>query len=226
MQPVKFQNRTDAGEKLAERLLLLKQTQLKERDSQKIIIVGIPRGGVIIADIIASKLGVKLDIVVSRKISAPDNSELAIGAVMPNGSYFLNQEIVDTRNISLDYTQAQASAQAKEIERRLTSYRGTNEYDNEFDGKTVVLVDDGIATGATMLASARWIKNEEHCEQLVIAVPVAPGEILSRLKQVADEVIVLYTPEPFIAVGRFYEDFNQVSDNEVKVIMKKYGHKV
>ena len=123
-------------------------------------------------------------------------------------------------------TQAQASAQAKEIERRLASYRGTKEYDNEFDGKTVVLVDDGIATGATMLASARWIKNEEHCEQLVIAVPVAPGEILSRLKQVADEVIVLYTPEPFIAVGRFYEDFNQVSDNEVKVIMKKYGYKV
>jgi len=226
MQPVKFQNRTDAGEKLAEKLLLLKQTQLRERDSQKIIIVGIPRGGVIIADIIASKLGAKLDIVVSRKISAPDNSELAIGAVMPNGSYFLNQEIVDTRNISPDYTQAQASAQAKEIERRLTSYRGTKEYDNEFDGKTVVLVDDGIATGATMLASARWIKNEEHCEQLVIAVPVAPGEILSRLKQVADEVIVLYTPEPFIAVGRFYEDFNQVSDNEVKVIMKKYGYKV
>ena len=226
MQPVKFQNRADAGEKLAERLLLLKQTQLRERDSQKIIIVGIPRGGVIIADIIASKLGAKLDIVVSRKISAPDNSELAIGAVMPNGSYFLNQEIVDTRNISLAYTQAQASAQAKEIERRLTSYRGTKEYDNEFDGKTVVLVDDGIATGATMLASARWIKNEEHCEQLVIAVPVAPGEILSRLKQVADEVIVLYTPEPFIAVGRFYEDFNQVSDNEVKVIMKKYGYKV
>lgn len=224
MQPVKFQNRADAGEKLAERLLLLKQTQLKERDSQKIIIVGIPRGGVIIADIIASKLGVKLDIVVSRKISAPDNSELAIGAVMPNGSYFLNQEIVDTRNISLDYTQTQASAQAKEIERRLMSYRNTKEYDNEFDGKTVVLVDDGIATGATMLASARWIKNEEHCEQLVIAVPVAPGEILSRLKQVADEVIVLYTPEPFIAVGRFYEDFNQVSDNEVKVIMKKYGY--
>lgn len=226
MQPVKFQNRTDAGEKLAERLLLLKQTQLRERDSQKIIIVGIPRGGVIIADIIASKLGAKLDIVVSRKISAPDNSELAIGVVMPNGSYFLNQEIVDTRNISHDYTEAQASAQAKEIERRLTSYRGTKEYDNEFDGKTVVLVDDGIATGATMLASARWIKNEEHCEQLVIAVPVAPGEILSRLKQVADEVIVLYTPEPFIAVGRFYEEFNQVSDNEVKVIMKKYGYKV
>ncbi len=226
MQPVIFQNRIDAGEKLAERLLWLKQNQLKDRDPQNIVIVGIPRGGVIIADIIASKLGAKLDIVVSRKIGAPDNSELAIGAVMPNGSYFLNQEIVDMRNIPLDYIQAQASAQAKEIDRRLTSYRGTKEYDNEFDGKTVVLVDDGIATGATMLASARWIKNEQHCKQLVIAVPVAPGEILSQLKQVADEVIVLYTPEPFIAIGRFYEDFDQVSDNQVKEIMKKYGYNV
>ena len=97
---------------------------------------------------------------------------------MPNGSYFLNQEIVDRRNIPLDYIQEQASAQAKEIERRLTRYRGTKEYDNEFDGKTVVLVDDGIATGATMLASARWIKNEQHCKQLIIAATVAPGEIL------------------------------------------------
>ena len=151
MQPVIFQNRIDAGEKLAERLLWLEQSQLKERDPQNIVIVGIPRGGVIIADIIASKLGAKLDMVVSRKIGAPDNSELAIGAVMPNGSYFLNQEIVDRRNIPLDYIQVQASAQAKEIERRLTSYRGTKEYDNELDGKTVVLVDDGIQLGQRCL---------------------------------------------------------------------------
>ncbi len=226
MEPVIFQNRIDAGEKLAERLLGFKQSQLKETGQQDIVIVAIPRGGVIIGDVIASKLDAKLDIVVSRKIGAPDNSELAIGAVMPDGSYFLNQAIVDMRNIPLDYIELQASAQVKEIDRRLMSYRGTKEYDNEFEGKTVVLVDDGIATGATILASARWIKNEQHCKKLVIAGPVAPREILGDLNQVADEVIVLYTPEPFIAIGRFYEDFAQVSDNEVKEIMKKYGYNV
>jgi len=226
MEPVIFQNRIDAGEILAERLLGLKQSQLKETGQQDIVILAIPRGGVIIGDVIASKLDAKLDIVVSRKIGAPDNSELAIGAVMPDGSYFLNQAIVDMRNIPLDYIDLQASAQAKEIDRRLMSYRGTKEYDNEFEGKTVVLVDDGIATGATILASARWIKNEQHCKKLVIAGPVAPREILGDLNQVADEVIVLYTPEPFIAIGRFYEDFAQVSDNEVKEIMKKYGYNV
>lgn len=226
MEPVIFQNRIDTGEKLAERLLGLKQSQLKETGQQDIVIVAIPRGGVIIGDVIASKLDAKLDIVVSRKIGAPDNSELAIGAVTPDGSYFLNQAIVDMRNIPLDYIELQASAQAKEIDRRLMSYRGTKEYDIEFEGKTVVLVDDGIATGATILASARWIKNEQHCKKLVIAGPVAPREILGDLNQVADEVIVLYTPEPFIAIGRFYEDFAQVSDNEVKEIMKKYGYNV
>jgi putative phosphoribosyl transferase len=226
MEPVIFQNRIDAGEKLAERLLGLKQSQLNETGQQDIVIVAIPRGGVIIGDVIASKLDARLDIVVSRKIGAPDNSELAIGAVMPDGSYFSNQEIVEMRNIPLDYIELQASAQVKEIDRRLMSYRGTKEYDNEFEGKTVVLVDDGIATGATILASARWIKNEQHCKKLVIAGPVAPREILGDLNQVADEVIVLYTPEPFIAIGRFYEDFVQVSDNQVKEIMKKYGYNV
>jgi putative phosphoribosyl transferase len=226
MEPVIFQNRIDAGEKLAERLLGLKQSQLNETGQQDIVIVAIPRGGVIIGDVIASKLDARLDIVVSRKIGAPDNSELAIGAVMPDGSYFSNQEIVEMRNIPLDYIELQASAQVKEIDRRLMSYRGTKEYDNEFEGKTVVLVDDGIATGATILASARWIRNKQHCKKLVIAAPVAPGEILGVLNQVADEVIVLYTPEPFIAIGRFYEDFVQVSDNQVKEIMKKYGYNV
>jgi putative phosphoribosyl transferase len=227
MQSAIFKNRIDAGEKLAKRLSWLKQDQLKEqRRQQSTVILAIPRGGVIIGDIIASELDAKLDVVVSRKIGAPNNPELAIGAVMPDGSYFINQKIVNMLNIPEEYIQMQAHEQVKEIDRRLMSYRGSKEYDNEFEDKIVVLVDDGIATGATMLASAQWIKNKQHCKKLVIAVPVAPHEISNDLNQVADEVIVLYSPLLFEAVGQFYEDFSQVSDNEVKEIMKKYGYKV
>jgi putative phosphoribosyl transferase len=227
MQSAIFKNRIDAGEKLAKRLSWLKQDQLKEeRRQQSTVILAIPRGGVIIGDVIASELDAKLDVVVSRKIGAPNNPELAIGAVMPDGSYFINQKIVNTLNVSQEYIQMQAHKQVKEIDRRLMSYRGSKEYDNEFEDKIVVLVDDGIATGATMLASAQWIKNKQHCKKLVIAVPVAPNEISDDLNQVADEVIVLYSPSLFEAVGQFYQDFSQVSDNEVKEIMKKYGYRV
>jgi putative phosphoribosyl transferase len=229
MQSIIFQDRIDAGKRLAKKLSWLNQDQLKEerdRRQQSIVILAIPRGGVIIGDVIATELDAKLDIIVSRKIGAPDNPELAIGAVMPDGSYFLNQRLVNMLNVPQEYIQIQAHEQIKEIDRRLMAYRGSKEYDNEFERKAVVLVDDGIATGATMTASAKWIKNKQQCKRIVIAVPVAPAEILDDLNQVADEVIVLYTPEPFIAIGRFYQDFAQVSDNEVKEIMRKYGYKV
>src|SRR5215212_885140 len=209
MQPAIFKNRIDAGEKLAKRLSWLKQDRLKEeeRRQQSIVILAIPRGGVIIGDVIASELDAKLDVVVSRKIGAPNNPELAIGAVMPDGSYFINQEIVNMLNIPQEYIQIQAYEQVREIDRRLMSYRGSKGYDNKFEDKIVVLVDDGIATGATMLASAQWIKNKQHCKKLVIAVPVAPRKILDDLNQLADEVIVLYSPLSFEAVGQFYQDF-------------------
>jgi predicted phosphoribosyltransferase len=220
MQSVIFRDRIDAAKKLVERLYWLKD-EIKENKSP-VVIVAIPRGGVMIGDVIASELGVKLDLVVSRKIGAPSNSELAIGAVMPNGSYFLN-EVADMINVSQDYIESQINKEVKEIDRRLIDFRGSRNYDNELEGKLAVLVDDGIATGA-MLASARWIKEKYNCKKLVIAVPVAPREILEDLNNIADKVIVLYTPEPFGAVGRFYQDFNQVSDEEVKEITKKYLH--
>lgn len=220
MQSVLFQNRVDAGHKLAKRLARLKQS------NKRIIIVAIPRGGVVIGDVIASELGAELDIVVSRKIGAPDNPEFAVGALMPDGSYFLNQEHVRMLNISPEYIQMKANAELKEIDRRLISYRGSKEYSNKFEGKTVVLVDDGIATGSTILASAKWLKNNQNCKKLVIAAPVAPEDILDNLKQATEEVIVLDTPEPFIAIGRFYQDFAQVTDEEVKEIMRKHGYSV
>lgn len=218
MQTVLFRDRTDAAKQLAERLYWLKN-EIQENKSS-VVIVAVPRGGVVIGNIIASQLGAKLDLVVSRKIGAPFNPELAIGAVMPDGSYFLN-DVAEMMNVSQDYIESQIEKEVKEIDRRLIEFRGDREYYNELEDKIVVLVDDGIATGATILASAKWIKDKHNCKQLIIAVPLAPGEILEDLKRVAGKVIVLHTPEPFGAVGRFYHDFNQVSDDEVKEMMKK-----
>ena len=226
MQPVKFQSRIDAGQKIAERLIGLKLDLFGESGNQDIVILAVPRGGIIIGDIVASELAAKLDVVVSRKIGAPNNSEFAIGAVMPDGSYFLNKEIIDMLNVSPEYIDIQANAQIKEIDRRLLSYRGSKEYDNEYRDKIIVLVDDGIATGATILASANWLKNKQRCRKLLIAVPVAPRSILKDLNQVADDVIVLYTPEDFMAVGAFYQNFAQIGDDEVMGIMKKHGYNV
>ena len=219
MQTVLFRDRTDAAKQLAERLYWLKN-EIQENKSS-VVIVAVPRGGVVIGNIIASQLGAKLDLVVSRKIGAPFNPELAIGAVMPDGSYFLN-DVAEMMNVSQDYIESQIEKEVKEIDRRLIEFRGDREYYNELEDKIVVLVDDGIATGATILASAKWIKDKHNCKQLIIAVPLAPGEILEDLNRAADKVMVLYTPEPFGAVGRFYHDFNQVSDDEVKEMMKKY----
>ncbi|MGH9926066.1 MAG: phosphoribosyltransferase [Nitrososphaeraceae archaeon] len=225
MQPAKFQSRIDAGRKIAERLFGLKLDLFGESGSQDIIILAVPRGGIIIGDIVASELAARLDVVVSRKVGAPNNPELAIGAVMPDGSYFLNQEIVDMLNVSQEYIDIQASKKITEIDRRLLSYGGSKEYDNEFEDKIIVLVDDGIATDATIIASANWIKNKQRCKKLLIAVPVAPS-ILKNLNQVADDVIVLYTPEDFMAAGAFYQDFAQIGDDEVKEIMKRHGYNI
>ena len=192
---------------------------------QDILIMAVPQGGVIIGDAIASKFGTKLDIVVSRKIGSPENPEFAIGAVMPDGNYFLN-DMIDKFNISHEYVQQEARVQLKEIHRRLITYRGTIHYDKKYAYDTIVLVDDGVATGATLMASAQWIKSSFNCRKLVIAVPVAPPETLVDLRYVAEQVVVPFTPDPFIAIGRFYENFDQVSDTQVKNIMKKYGYHV
>ena len=188
MQSVIFRDRIDAAKKLAERLYWLKDGIQGNRFAASAVIVAIPRGGVVIGDVIASELGVKLDLVVSRKIGAPFNSELAIGAVMPDGSYFLN-DVADMINVSQDYIESQINKEVKEIDRRLIEFRGNREYNNKLEDKIVVLVDDGIATGATILASAKWIKDKHNCKQLIIAVPLAPREILEDLNHVADKVM-------------------------------------
>ena len=223
-----FQDRKDAAEQLAKKLeqwLEKKRTIEEQQNSDSAVILAIPRGGVVIGDILSSILDVKLDIVVSRKVRAPDNPELAIGAVMPDGRYFLNQDIVNMLKVTQTYIHAEVDVQTREIETRLLYFRGSKNYDNELNDKTVFLVDDGIATGSTIFAAAKWIIRNQKCKELVVAVPVAPPRVVDKLKKEAsNKVIVLYSPELFSAVGQFYENFEQVTDDKVREIMERHGY--
>ena len=226
----KFHDRNEAGLLLAERLKVYNRNTFGSEEAKKesFIVMAIPRGGVILGDIIASELNIGMDIIICKKIGAQNNPELAIGAVMADGSYIINDEIVNRINTSPEYISKQVEIQKKEIERRLIEFRGNKEYNNnnnKLKDKVVILVDDGIATGATMLAAVKWLKEKHYCKRLIVAVPVAPLEssILEKLNQTADKVIVIFTPYDFDAVGQFYEHFEQVSDKEVKEIMNKYG---
>ncbi|MDF2736565.1 MAG: putative phosphoribosyl transferase [Nitrososphaeraceae archaeon] len=222
----RFHDRRDAGKYLAEKIkLYIKNNFNSEAKTDFFIVMAIPRGGVIIGDMIASELNMDMDIIISKKIGAENNPELAIGAIMADGSYILNEDIVNRINISDEYIHTQIEIQKKEIERRLIEFKGKKEYHNNLKDKVIILVDDGIATGATILAAVKWIKEKQHCKRLIVAVPVAPAEsnILDKLNQIADKVIVIFTPYDFAAVGQFYEHFDQVSDKEVKEIMNKYN---
>jgi predicted phosphoribosyltransferase len=215
-----FLDRTQAATILAEKLKFLTKKQ------QQLVILAIPRGGVITGDVIASALNAKLDMVVSRKVGAPYNSELAIGAVMHDGTFFPNTDIIEMLRIPKEYIDEQISIQMKEIERRLRRFRGASKgYYYEIEDKTIVLVDDGIATGATIFAAIEWLKGQNP-KELIVAVPVAPRETVDKLRQKVDKVIVLHAPILFQAVGAFYEDFSQVSDDQVLEIMSKYKEQV
>ena len=208
-----FKNREDAAEKLAKKLEGFR--------NENPIILAIPRGGVITGDVIAKALGAKLDIVVSRKIGAPSNPELAIGAVMHDGSFFPNSELIQMLQIPQYYIDEEIQSQLKEIERRLVKFRGSKNYD--LKGRTIILVDDGIATGATIFVAIDWIKKQDP-KRLVVAIPVGPQDTLEKLKQIV-EVVVLESPYSFGAVGEFYDIFDQVEDYTVATIMSSYGYK-
>ena len=210
-----FQDRRDAAKRLAKKLEWLKKDEP--------MILAIPRGGVITGDVIASELGAKLDVIVSKKVGAPSNPELAIGAVMHDGSYYPNEEITRVLNISQKYIDAEIALKMKEIHKRLVIFRGSSEYD--LKDKTIVLVDDGIATGATMFVAINWVKKQKP-KKLIVAIPVGPKDTIDRLKEVADKVEVLHAPLFFNAVGEFYQDFDEVNDYQVQEIMSKYGHKI
>jgi predicted phosphoribosyltransferase len=210
---MKFRDRIDAGNLLAVRLA--------EHGYTPAIVLGIPRGGVILADIVAKKLAANFDIVIPRKLGAPENEELAIGAVMEDGTSYINRYIVSALRIPQNYIESERVRQAAEIRRRAAAYRKPGLSYN-IAGKNVIIVDDGIATGATVIASARWAR-KHHPSTLTVAVPVAPSQSVEVLKQESDSVIVLHMPYDFGSVGQFYEEFGPVSDDQVTQIMRSRG---
>lgn len=211
-----FRDRRDAAIRLAEKLQEGFDTDFSK---QKPIVLAIPRGGVITGDEIATRLGADLDVIISKKIGAPDNPELAVGAVMHDGTFFPNVDIIDTLGIRQSYIDQRISEKMKEIERRLERFRGNKEYNLE--DRIGILVDDGIATGATVFAAINWLKTQ-NLKKLIVAMPVGPADTIKKLRQVVSNVVVLYSPIVFTSVGAFYEDFSQVSDEEVVHIMTKY----
>jgi predicted phosphoribosyltransferase len=202
-----FADRKDAGRRLAARLQHLQKPGVS--------VLGIPRGGVIVAAEVAAALGAPLDVIVPRKIGAPFNPELAVGAVAPDGTIFYDEALIDYAGIDRRDLERQAAEELQEIRRRLSTYRDARApKPSEYRERTVILVDDGIATGYTVQAALRSLRRQKP-SRLVLAVPVAPPESLARLKPNADEVICLLIPEAFYAVGQFYQDFRQTTDEEV-----------
>lgn len=211
---MKFRDRAHAGNLLAEKLA-------EEPRVEQTIVLGIPRGGVILADIVATRLGADFDIVIPRKLGAPDNEELAIGAVMSDGTSYLNRYLINALRISDEYLEKEKQRQIGEIGRRSLAYR-RQAAPYGIKGKRAILVDDGIATGATVIASARWVRKQGP-SQLTIAVPVAPTQSADILEEEADSVVALLKSKDFGAVGQFYEKFDPVSDDQVQAIMRSRG---
>ncbi|MEJ2242853.1 MAG: phosphoribosyltransferase [Candidatus Bathyarchaeota archaeon] len=206
-----FENRKDAGEKLA--------AKLEKFRNKKIMVLAIPRGGVIIGYEIAKKLHAPLDIIVPRKLRAPNQPEYAIGAITEDGNVILNEHAVNSLRISDEYIKLESQRQKMEIDRRLRIYKG-NQKIPDLTGYNIIVVDDGIATGATMKAALISVK-KRTAKSVILAIPVASSSALRMLKDAADETICLYTPESFYAIGQFYNSFEQNSDQEVKELLEK-----
>jgi len=205
-----FANRKEAGQKLALRLR-------KYANRHDVIVLGAPRGGVPVAFEVAKELRAPLDVFVLRKLGVPGREELAFGAIASGGVRILSRDIVEGLGITGLDIQRVTRVEEQELERRERAYRG-GKPPLDVSGLTVILVDDGIATGSTMKAAIRALRQMKPA-QIVVAVPVAPPSTCNQLRFEADELVCLEMPQPFYGVGQFYGDFSQVSDEEVKELL-------
>lgn len=201
-----FRNREEAGRILADELS-------RYRNDPTALILALPRGGVAVGYQLSLALHIPLDVFITRKIGAPDNPEYAIGAVGETGSHYLNQEAINSFGLSRHELERSIHIQEKEIARRSDLYRQGRPLPR-LTGRTVLLVDDGIATGATFMASALAIRGLQP-RRLVGVIPVGPPSTIREVRAHVDELVVLMTPEPFYAVGNFFTDFTQVEDRDV-----------
>ncbi|MEF8776821.1 MAG: phosphoribosyltransferase family protein [Haloarculaceae archaeon] len=206
-----FQDRADAGDQLADLL----QTERVEVD----VVLGIPRGALPLGRVVADRLDRPLDVVVASKIGAPHNPELAIGAAASDGSVWLNDDIVASVGADDEYVDREAEREAANAREKLERYRGDPE-PPDLQGKSVLLVDDGVATGATMRACIRQAK-AAGAERVLVAVPVGPPDSLSDLESEADAVYAVDRPQPFRAVGAHYRSFPQVTDEEAMTYLDR-----
>jgi len=201
-----FRNREEAGRILADELS-------RYRNDPTALILALPRGGVAVGYQLSLALHVPLDVFITRKIGAPGNPEYAIGAVTETGSHYLNQEAVSSFGLSQHELNRLIQVQEKEIARRRNLYRQGRSLP-QLTGRTVLLVDDGIATGSTFLASALAIRGLQP-HRLVGVIPVGPPSTIREVRVYVDELLVLMTPDPFETVGNFFMDFTQVEDRDV-----------
>lgn len=207
-----FEDRRDAGIQLAEKL-----RHYEGREG--VLVLALPRGGVVTGFEIARAIGAPLDVVIVRKLGFPGQPELAIGAVSETGAVVLNQRIISHGRVSTKYIDDAVLLQKEEIVRRQRLYRGGRSIE-KLEGKTIILVDDGVATGATMKAAIATLK-EEKIERLVVAVPVSARETADELRTMVDEFVCLYAPADFMAVGGYYRNFSQITDEEVAQILNE-----
>lgn len=211
----RFRDRTEAGQQLA--------TRLKAGYSNRAntLVLGLPRGGVPVAYEVARALNLPLDICLVRKLGAPGHRELAMGAIASGGVRVLNYDVLSWLNISEKTVEHVADRELRELQRRDRVYRGDRPQP-VIQGQTILLIDDGIATGSTMRAAIAILKTQQP-QQIVVAIPVAPLGICQALKTEVDHVICLATPEPFYAIGLWYENFAQTTDDEVcKLLAQQY----
>lgn len=206
-----YENRRQAGETLA--------AELAARRYETVSLFAVPRGGIVVAAPVAERLGVPLGILVTRKIGHPANPELAIGAVMGDGTAVLDEELIRAYAIPQEYLDRIIAREYAEIKRRLVVYTGSDA-PPVVAGRTAVIVDDGIATGYTIRAAIAWLKTLFPAG-IVVAVPVAPPETVAAIAGDVDAVICPLQPADFMAVGQYYRDFAQTSDEEVLALLKK-----